>query len=72
LRALADMLAAAGLDHPSQLGPHHLVRRVSATEVRQFSELHVFLEPGMLVEGRCENGFYKRNWDVAKAESFDG
>src|SRR5580693_743892 len=40
LRALADMLAEGGLDHPDQLEPHHLVRRISATEVKQFSELH--------------------------------
>src|SRR6202012_4293885 len=38
LRALSDMLAAAGLNHPDQLGPHHLVRRVSATEIRLFSD----------------------------------
>jgi glutamate synthase domain-containing protein 2 len=70
LHALSDMLAAAGVAHPSDLGPHHLVRRVSSTEVRQFSELHVFLEPNVLIEGQTENGFYKRNWDMARADSF--
>src|SRR3546814_4619495 len=38
LLALAEMIAAAGLEHPGQLGPHHLVRRVSLTEIR--SEEH--------------------------------
>lgn len=33
LKALAEMLAAAGLDHPSQLEARHLVRRMSATEI---------------------------------------
>lgn len=71
LKALSDMLAAAGLTHPSDLGPHHLVRRVSPTEIRLFSDLHVFLEPGELVSGSCEHAFYRRNWDAARADSFD-
>lgn len=71
VKALADMLAAAGLSHPSELGPHHLVRRVSATEIRLFSDLHVFLEPQELLTDRCEHAFYRRNWDLAQADSFD-
>ncbi|MBB5685485.1 FMN-binding glutamate synthase family protein [Sphingobium boeckii] len=70
LRALADMLAAAGLHHPSDLGPHHLVRRISTTEVKQFSELHSFVTPGSLIDESCDHGFYKRNWALARAEAF--
>jgi glutamate synthase domain-containing protein 2 len=70
LRALSDMLAAAGLNHPDQLGPHHLVRRVSATEIRQFSELHQFLEPRQLLDGTCDSRFYFENWNRAQAASF--
>jgi glutamate synthase domain-containing protein 2 len=71
LASLAHMLAAAGLTHPDQLGPMHLVRRVSATEIRQFAHLHVFLKSGALVRGECE-GFYAENWAWASADSFDG
>jgi Conserved region in glutamate synthase len=70
LRALSDMLAAAGLEHPDELKPHHLVRRVSATEIRQFSELHTFLRPDQLVDGTCEDGFYVANWTRASASTF--
>jgi glutamate synthase domain-containing protein 2 len=70
LRALSDMLAAAGISHPSDLGPHHLVRRLSATEVKQFADLHTFLSPNELVDGMCDAQFYKRNWDLATAENF--
>ena len=70
LRALADMLAAAGLEHPSELEPHHLVRRVSATEIRLFSDIHTFLRPGELVDGSSREGFYARTWRRARAESF--
>jgi hypothetical protein len=71
LASLSHMLAAAGLTHPSQLGPHHLVRRVSATEIRQFAQLHAFLKPGALVRGECD-GFYAETWARASADSFDG
>jgi glutamate synthase domain-containing protein 2 len=68
LRALSDMLAAAGLEHPNDLKPHHLVRRVSATQIQQFSELHTFLAPGSLLDGTCEDSFYAENWRRASAD----
>jgi len=71
MASLAHMLAAAGLTHPDELGPHHLVRRVSATQIRQFSELHTFLEPGILLGPNCQETFYASNWARASADSFD-
>jgi glutamate synthase domain-containing protein 2 len=70
LRALSDMLAAAGLEHPDDLKPHHLARRVTATEIKLFSELHTFLEPGQLLDGSCRDGFFAENWKRASAASF--
>ena len=72
LKALSDMLGAAGLSHPDELKAHHLVRRVSATEIKQFSELHVFLEPGSLLDGQCPHTTYVQNWARASAETFGG
>jgi len=43
LAALNELLAAAGLSHPSELGPEHIIRRISATEVRSLSSLHLWL-----------------------------
>ncbi len=71
LRALAEMLAAAGLRHPSELRPHHLVRRVSMTKVQQFAQLHVFLEKGALLAPGLDNAFYAQNWKFARADNFD-
>jgi glutamate synthase domain-containing protein 2 len=69
--ALSDMIAAAGLEHPSEIKPHHLVRRVEGAEIRLFSQLHVFLEPGELIEGRRKRSFYSHAWDLARPDSFD-
>ncbi|MBM3108298.1 FMN-binding glutamate synthase family protein [Pseudomonas sp. V1] len=71
LHALAEMLAAAGLDHPSQLKPKHLVRRISASEIQLFSQLHVFLKPGELLSGSIESEFYARMWRMARSDSFE-
>ena len=71
LHALAEMLGAAGLEHPSQLKPKHLVRRISASEIRLFSQLHVFLKPGELLSGAIDSEFYARMWRMARSDSFE-
>jgi glutamate synthase domain-containing protein 2 len=71
LRALSEMIAAAGLEHPAQIRPHHLVRRVGDAEIRLFSQLHVFLEPGELIEGKRKRTFYSHAWDLARPDSFE-
>src|SRR5690606_1726992 len=43
LRALREMIAAAGLVHPGQLGPEHIIRRVSGKEIRSLGSLYAFL-----------------------------
>ena len=69
LAALAQILAAAGLDHPAQLRPQHLVRRISQTRVQQFSEVHTFLQADELLRGTAHR-FYANAWQLARAESF--
>lgn len=72
LKALAQMLAAAGLDNPDELAPHHLVRRISETEMRLFSQLHYFVKPGAIVrEADNLSEFYKTSWAMARADTFD-
>jgi len=71
LTALAEMTAAAGLEHPNQLSAHHLVRRVSLTEIRLFSQLHIFLEDGELLSGSHDRDFYSPAWKLARADSFE-
>ncbi|KFN46298.1 FMN-binding glutamate synthase family protein [Arenimonas composti] len=70
LLALKELLAAAGLEHPSQLGPEHIVRRVSSTEVRSLAALHKFIPPGALLGGVPEHPVYRVFWDKARADSF--
>jgi glutamate synthase domain-containing protein 2 len=68
--ALADMLAAAGVAHPDDLQPHHLVHRQTSTELHQFGRQHHFLAPGTLLSRDCVLPFYADNWALAQAASF--
>lgn len=70
LRALAELIAAAGLQHPEQIEARHVLRRISETEVRMFAQLHYMASPGELIEGRSESRFYANTWELAQAESF--
>lgn len=71
LEALAEMLAAAGLNGPDELGPEHVLARVSANEIRSIGELYRFLEPGELLDGRALHGTYGEYWKAARADTFD-
>lgn len=71
VRAFAEVLGAAGLDHPSQLTPDHLYRRVSPWEIRPLSALYPSLEPGALLRPGG-HGFIRNYWDNSRADTFNG
>ncbi|HEU4665154.1 MAG TPA: FMN-binding glutamate synthase family protein [Dokdonella sp.] len=70
LHALKELLQAAGLEHPSELGPEHVIRRVSANEVRSLASLYRFLEPGELLASVPEHAVFQRFWREARPDSF--
>ena len=69
LHALAELLAAAGLDHPSQLRPIHFSQRTSTTEVQTFARLYPALRPGELIDGTSDPRF-REAWAMARADTF--
>ena len=71
LRALKELLAAAGLTHPCDLGPEHVIRRVSSTEVRSLAALHTWARPGELLSAIPEMPVFKVFWAVSRADSFE-
>ncbi len=70
LKALRDLLAAAGLQHPDQLGPEHIIRRVSGNEIRSLANLHFFVRPGELLEGVPRHPVFELFWPLARVDSF--
>jgi glutamate synthase domain-containing protein 2 len=70
LHALAELVGAAGLAHPSDLKPHHIVRRVHHNEIRLLSNLFKFLAPGELLVNPSAHAVYEMYWPMASAHSF--
>jgi hypothetical protein len=70
LKALRDLLGAAGLSHPQQLGPEHILRRISPVEIRSLAALYRFLEPGELLNRIPEHAVFHDFWAEARSDSF--
>jgi glutamate synthase domain-containing protein 2 len=73
LKALAELIAAVGLHHPSELRPHHLVRRLSPNRVALASALLEYIEPGSLLADTTPAHLpevFRTYWPLARAESF--
>lgn len=71
LKAFAEMLAATGLNHPKELKPHHVARRISDNEIRLLSNIDYYLKQGELLSGEIASPFYSDIWNIAQAESFE-
>ena len=71
LKAFRELLAATGLTHPEQLGPEHVIRRVSSNEVRSLAALYHWVAPGSLIHGTSDHAVFKVFWQQATPDSFD-
>ena len=71
LEALMNLLEASGLKHPSELGPEHIIRRTSKTEIHSYMDLFTFLEPGALLEGETGERVFDTYCPNATPDSFD-
>ena len=65
LYALADLAAAAGLDHPRDFRPEHFSRRISPTELMTYAELYPALRRGELLSGAHDKR-WRDSWDMAR------
>jgi glutamate synthase domain-containing protein 2 len=70
LKALAELLSAAGISHPAALRPHHIAQRISSSEVRLLSAAYPELRPGELLTGVFRHTIYRAAWPMAQADSF--
>ena len=71
LHALQELVQAAGLAHPQQITAHHIVRRISDTEVRLLSNLVMQVAPGALLGSLDDqHTVFRTYWPLASASSF--
>jgi glutamate synthase domain-containing protein 2 len=70
LHALAELVAAAGLSHPSELRPHHFLRRASSDKVISLAEQYEQLAPGQLTADPKSSPRFAEAWALSTADSF--
>jgi glutamate synthase domain-containing protein 2 len=75
LHALKELVQAAGLNDPSELGPQHIVCRGDEGEVRLLVNRLSFVKPGSLLaaiqdEGSWPHRVFEWYWGLASASSF--
>ncbi len=69
LEALANIVAAAGLTHPSELRPYHLFQRITANRSLPLDRVWHFLPENALLNSPDETP-YAHWWHAARAGSF--
>ncbi|MEZ5450850.1 MAG: glutamate synthase-related protein [Thiolinea sp.] len=69
LEALADIVAAAGFKHPTDLQPHHLMHRTGPEKAVPMDRIQTFLPEGILLEAP-QDTLYADWWQAARADSF--
>ena len=71
LKAVKELLSTAGLNHTSEIGPEHIVRRVSSSEVRTLATLHSWVKPGELLSEVPAQAAFRVFWNASEPDSFD-
>ena len=70
METLSEIVAAAGLDHASQLEPDHLCLRVSPTEFQTYRDAFHFSKPGALLAGDTGHPKLDELWATATPDHF--
>ncbi|KEP69377.1 glutamate synthase [Thioclava dalianensis] len=69
LEALSDIVASAGLKHPTDLQPHHIVHRIGVTQGHTIDRVYPFLPEGILNDDP-DSTDYADWWHAADPHSF--
>ena len=70
LRALGELTGAAGLDHPSEFLPHHLIVRENDRGMVTGDEVYPYLPEGFLLREEEDRFGYLLRWKRANPSSF--
>lgn len=72
LHALQELVQAAGLQHPGEIRAHHIMRRVTDTEVKSLADLVPRLRPGALLSADSQGwpDIFRLHWAAARTDRF--
>ena len=72
MQALRELVQAAGLQHPGEIRAHHIMRRVTDTEVKSLADLVPRLSPGALLSADSQSwpDIFRLHWAAARTDRF--
>jgi glutamate synthase domain-containing protein 2 len=70
LKALQELVQAAGLKHPGEITASHIVRRDNDHQVKLLAHLLSFVKPGALLRGELPFKVFELYWPMAQTDSF--
>jgi glutamate synthase domain-containing protein 2 len=70
LKALKELVQAAGLSHPGEVTASHIVRRCNDHQVKLLANLLPFVRQGALLDGEMPHEVFRLYWRMASAHSF--
>ena len=65
------MTGAAGLSHPREFLPHHLLMREGDRNMVTGEEVYPYLPDGFLLRDEADDFGYANRWKRARASSFE-
>ncbi len=68
MKGFSELLGAMGLNHPDELRPEHIFRRVDDLLIRNMAELYEYLEPGQLLDHDKLPEGMRDEWQQARAD----
>ena len=69
IESLFEMMASAGLTHPSEIHPHHIQKRLNNRETKHYGEIYTFLKKGAF-ESKKAPATWQKSWEKARSEKF--
>lgn len=70
MKALGEMSGAAGLDHPREFLPHHLLMREKDRDMVTGKDVYPYMPEGFLLREDDDRFGYLERWQRAKADDF--
>ena len=70
LKSLASIVGAVGLQHPSQLQPYHIARRLDDGQIKLLSKFFYFTDKGALLDHNARSEVFNQMWVMADPSTF--
>jgi len=70
VKSFAEILGAMGFNEPKKLRPRHLMRRISPSQVKDYSEIYQFIKEGDLLRNPVPQEF-ERAFQTSSAATFE-